>query len=144
LTNLATTNIINDDALLHVYRLACRTDISSGDDDGGLVVIKLVKFGICTISGILLLHPFARYMGWENDNTYTLNEFFMYDFHSVLLDMTFFFIIGRLHDPTCNGIDTIFPWTLCMTLGAVYPSIANARRAAMLTYWIILAMASTS
>jgi hypothetical protein len=125
LANIATTNLINDDALLHVYRLACRTDISSGNDDGGLVVIKLVKFVICTISGILLLHPFARYMGWENDDTYTLNEFFMYDFHSVLLDMTFFFIIGRLYDPTCNGIDTIFPWILFMTLGAVYPSIAN-------------------
>ena len=124
LANITTTNLINDEALLHVYRLACRAYISS-DGDGGLVLIKLVKFWICTIGGILLLHPFARYMDWENDNTYSLKEFFMYDFHIVLLDMTFFFIVGRLHDPTCNGIDSIFPWAIFMMLGAVYPSVAN-------------------
>lgn len=124
LANLATTNLINDEAFLHVYRLACRAGIPS-DADGGLAMVKLVKFWICTISGILLLHPFARYMGWENDNTYTLNEFLMYDFHSVLLDMTFFFIVGRLHDPTCKGIDSIFPWALFVMLGSLYPSIAN-------------------
>ena len=116
LANITTTNLINDEALLHVYRLACRVGIPS-DADGGLAMVKLVKFWMCTISGILLLHPFARYMDWENDNTYTLNEFFMYDFHIVLLDMTFFFIVGRLHDPTCNGIDSIFPWALFMMLG---------------------------
>jgi hypothetical protein len=43
----------------------------------------------------------------------------------VLLDLLFFFFVGRLYNPSCRGIDRLFPWGIFMGFGAVYPSIAN-------------------
>lgn len=121
----ATLNLIDDEALLNMYRRACRAGDSSGVDDGGLVTVKLVKFWTWAVIGILLVHPLARWMGWEIDENYTLRDFIQYDFHVVLLDLLFFFIVGRLYNTSCRGVDSLFPWGVFVALGAVFPSIAN-------------------
>ncbi|KAL3807715.1 hypothetical protein ACHAXA_005728 [Cyclostephanos tholiformis] len=127
IVRLATSNLLDDGACLHAYRRGCRVEDSYGEgiDDGGLVAVKLVKFWTWSIIGILLLHPLARWMGWEIDENYTLRDFVRYDFHVVLLDLLFFFVVGRLHDASCRGIDCILPWGVFIALGAVYPSISN-------------------
>ena len=126
---LATSNLVDDGTCLRAYRRACGVEDGmygvEGIDDGGLVGVKLLKFWAWVILGILTLHPLARYMDWEIDENYTLREFVKYDIHVVLLDLLSFFVVGRLHDPSCRGIDSIFPWGVMVALGAVYPSIAN-------------------
>ena len=121
----ATLNLIDDEALLDMYRRACRVGDSPGADDGGLVTVKLVKFLTWAVIGILIVHPLARWMGWEIDENYTLRDFIQYDFHVVLLDLLFFFVVGRLYNTSCRGVDSLFPWGVFVTLGAVFPSIAN-------------------
>lgn len=60
---------------------------------------------------------------WEIDDAFSLNDFILFDFSTVLLDLTFFFFVGRLY--SCRGIDYLYPWGIFITLGAVYASIAN-------------------
>ena len=94
-------------------------------DDGGLFGVKLIKLWTWSVLGIACLHRYARRVDWENDANYTLIDFFKYDFHVVLLDLTFFFVVGRMHDSSCRGIDRIFPWGIMAALGATYPSVSN-------------------
>ena len=63
-----TTNLIEDQVVLDLYRRICRFNqvrVIDGqenciDGDGGLVLIKIVKLWIVTIVGILIIHPLAR------------------------------------------------------------------------------------
>jgi len=143
LRKIFAANFVDDYELLKMYRKLCcnrtarRVDNNSldddnddeddfeGKDDGGVALMKLLKLWTLVVLGILILHPFARWMLWEIDEDYTLSNFFFYDFQSVLADMLFFFIVGRLYQPHNPGIDSLFPWILFMTFGAIYPSVAN-------------------
>ncbi|EED88469.1 predicted protein [Thalassiosira pseudonana CCMP1335] len=69
-----TTNLVPNEMLLRVYRNVCHpyrhlhhqqlNDQDSADDadDGGLIMIKLVKLWVCTIVSIIVYHEFARFM----------------------------------------------------------------------------------
>lgn len=123
---LMTTNLADDCVVLRLYRHAlCRATHDPDIDDGGLALVKLVKLWVCSVGGIMIVHLLARWMDWEVDTDYTLHTFFQYDFSSVLLDLLFFFVVGRLHTASCRGIDQLFPRGIFIALGAVYPSIIN-------------------
>lgn len=93
------------------------------DDDGGVAMVKLVKLVVLTLVMIAVVHPFARWKGWEVDDDYTLHDFILYDMTSVVLDLTAFFLVGRLHRR--SGVDVLFPWGIFVLLGCIYPSIQN-------------------
>lgn len=125
LRRVCTTNLVNDETILRIYRRLCRVDQDCNDlDDGGIALVKLVKLWVVVIGGILIMHPFARWMKWEIDDNYTIDDFFLYDFTTVLLDVLFFFVVGRMYHSQVN-IDKIFPWGVFIALGCIYPSIAN-------------------
>jgi hypothetical protein len=121
---ILTTNLVNDETILRAYRRLCRVDYDSNVDDGGITLIKLVKLWMVIIIGILITHPFARWIKWETDDDYTIADFFLYDFTTVLFDMLFFFVVGRMYDSQID-IDKLFPWGVFVALGCIYPSIAN-------------------
>mmetsp|Transcript_1982 Transcript_1982/g.3757 ORF Transcript_1982/g.3757 Transcript_1982/m.3757 type:complete len:400 (+) Transcript_1982:33-1232(+) len=122
---ILTTNFVDDKGLLHLYRHLCRAGEDPDIDDGGLAMVKLIKLWVLSIIGIMLVHPLARWMDWEIDENYTLQDFVQYDFSIVLLDLLFFFVVGRLYNASCRGIDHLFPWGIFIILGSIYPSIAN-------------------
>ena len=125
LRHVFTTNLVNDETILRIYRRVCRVDQDCNDvDDGGIALVKLVKLWAVVIGGILIMHPFARWMKWEIDDNYTIADFFLYDFTTVLLDVLFFFVVGRMYHSQVE-IDKIFPWGVFIALGCIYPSIAN-------------------
>jgi len=119
------TNVVDDNTALLLYRHLCRAGEDPGVDDGGLVMIKLSKLWLLSVIGIVFVHSLARWMGWEIDENYTLHDFIQYDFTTVLLDLLCFFFVGRLCNSSCRGIDCLFPWGILITLGSIYPSIAN-------------------
>lgn len=119
-----TTNLVNDETILKQYRRLCRVDRNSDVDDGGTTMVKLVKLWMVIIGGILITHPFARWMKWEIDENYSISDFFLYDFTTVLLDILFFFVVGRMYNSQVQ-VDKIFPWGMFIALGCIYPSIAN-------------------
>lgn len=121
---VCTTNLVNDESILKYYRRLCRIDQDSNVDDGGTTLIKLVKLWVVIIGGILITHPFARWMKWEIDENYSIADFFLYDFTTVMLDILFFFVVGRMYNSEVNTIQ-IFPWGMFIALGCIYPSIAN-------------------
>ncbi|KAL7542572.1 hypothetical protein ACHAXR_011936 [Thalassiosira sp. AJA248-18] len=85
-------------------------------------MVKLIKLWVVSIIGILIVHPLARWMCWEIDENYALRDFIQYDSFSVLLDLFFFFFVGRLY--ISSGIDNL-SWGIFILLGSTYPSIAN-------------------
>eukprot|EP00986_Skeletonema_menzelii_P016820 scaffold16056_cov147-Skeletonema_menzelii.AAC.5 len=124
ISRVCTTNLVNDETILRIYRRLCRVDQDSDVDDGGNTLVKLVKLWVIIIGGILITHPFARWMKWEIDENYTIADFFLYDFTTVLLDILFFFVVGRMYHSQVD-IDKLFPWVMFIALGCIYPSIAN-------------------
>ncbi|KAL7441140.1 hypothetical protein ACHAXM_010308 [Skeletonema potamos] len=119
------TNLVNDRTILRGYRKLCRVDQDYDNvDDGGITLIKLVKLWLVIIIGILIIHPFARWIKWEIDDSYTITDFVRYDFTTVLFDMLFFFVVGRMYDSRVD-IDKLFLWGMFIALGCIYPSIAN-------------------
>jgi len=121
---ICTTNLVNDQTILRIYRRLCRVDHDSKVDDGGTTLVKLIKLWLVIIGGILITHPFARWMKWEIDDNYSIADFFLYDFTTVLFDMLFFFVVGRMYNSDVD-IDKLFPWGIFIALGCIYPSIAN-------------------
>ncbi|KAL7552118.1 hypothetical protein ACHAWF_015330 [Thalassiosira exigua] len=120
-----TTNLVKDEDLMQLYRYLCRTRDDVDIDDGGMALVKLFKFLVLSILGIMIVHPLVRWMDWEVDPNFTIRDFLQYDFTTVLLDLLFFFVVGRLHSDSCCGIDAIFPWGFFITVGAIYPSITS-------------------
>lgn len=118
------TNLVDDKRLLHMYRRLCHAEDDAGIDDGGLAAVKLIKLWTLSIIGIIIVHLLAGWMEWEIDEDFDLHDFVQYDFATVLLDLLFFFVVGRLYRDSCNGIDTL-SWGMFITMGSIYPSIAN-------------------
>lgn len=121
---ILTTNLVNDETLLQIYRRICCVENGTEVDDGGTTLIKLIKLIMGIIICILITHSFARWMQWETDPNYSISDFYMYDFTTVLLDVLFFFVVGRMYSQEVN-IDTLFPWGIFISLGCIYPSVAN-------------------
>ena len=67
--------------------------------------------------------PVSLLQGWEVDEDYSIGDFLQYDLAAVVLDLTFFFFAGRMHETA--GIDVAYPWALGISLGGVYPSLTN-------------------
>ena len=53
------------------------------------------------------------------------NRFYLYDLPSVILDLLFFYFVGRLYQPHSPGIDVLFPWGIFIFLGSIYHSVAS-------------------
>lgn len=107
----STTNFISDGS----YRLRGLPLLD------GVESMRLTKFTFWSIALILIVHPFIRWVGWENDANFTLHDFFLYDFHHVLLDIVVFFFVGRLYKR--RGVDSFFPYLIPMFAGSIYPSM---------------------
>ena len=89
-------------------------------------IVKLAKFSLLTWMFLCTTHAFVRLsiLDWEYDENYTLNDFYLYDFHSVMLDTVVFFVVGRLYSSDRKGVDHLV-YVLPLMLGAVYPSLTN-------------------
>ena len=74
--------------------------------------IRVFKFLFLTISLILEMHLFTRYLGWEHDPSYTIKKFLKEDLNHVIMDSVSFFFIGRLYKR--KGVDRLFPFILPM------------------------------
>ena len=57
-----TTNLVDDEGLLRLYKYLCGAGENPDADDGGLPMVKLVKLWVSAIVGILIVHPLARWM----------------------------------------------------------------------------------
>ncbi|KAL7518265.1 hypothetical protein ACHAWX_003112 [Stephanocyclus meneghinianus] len=143
LHRILTTNAVSDRSMLKFYRRLCRrqwnrrrghheplSDVDTIqtsewhhgiDEDGGVIMIKLVKLWTFSIVYILALHDVVRMTATEIDPNYSIEDFFLYDFSSVLQDLLFFFIVGRLYSHP-SGVDVLYPWGIFASLGAIYPS----------------------
>ena len=66
ISKILSTNLIEDESLLQLYRRFCRVELgecdSSNIDDGGLVMVKMMKLWVVSGIGILFVHPLARWM----------------------------------------------------------------------------------
>eukprot|EP00804_Cyclotella_cryptica_P005591 CCRYP_003081-RD/>CCRYP_003081-RD protein AED:0.25 eAED:0.25 QI:262/1/1/1/0.5/0.2/5/1169/395 len=144
LRRILTTNAVSERYMLALYRRLCRCQWNTGsghheplgdvdtiqtferqhgiDEDGGVIMIKLVKLWFCSIVFILAFHEVVRKTATEIDPNYSIADFFLYDFPSVLQDLLFFFIVGRLYSHP-SGVDVLYPWGVFVSLGAIYPSL---------------------
>ena len=59
---ILTTNLVDDDVVLRLYRHLCGAGDGIDIDDGGLVMVKIVKLWALSLLGICLVHPLARWM----------------------------------------------------------------------------------
>lgn len=59
---ILTTNLVDDDVVLRLYRHLCGAGDGIDIDDGGLVLVKIVKLWALSLLGICLVHPLARWM----------------------------------------------------------------------------------
>ena len=87
-------------------------------------IVKLFKFVLSTLIFIHIIHTLARSLNWEHDEKYTMSEFYLYDFHSVMLDSFVFFMFGRLYANDRKGVDQLI-YILPLIVGAIYPSWTN-------------------
>ena len=92
-THIFTTNVVPDEMLLNVYRRLCQScrphqrmeEDWKVADDGGLVLVKLIKFLLWTVLGIVMVHQLVRWMV----GCYYLNRLLAF-FDSLLVSLLFF------------------------------------------------------
>jgi hypothetical protein len=63
----------------------------------GVGAVKLLKFLIFTLLGIVSMYHIVRWMDWENDAKYTLSDMITYELSLIVQDAVLFFIVGRLY-----------------------------------------------
>lgn len=89
------TNAISDH-LTHIGRVQVIESIEA---------VRVLKFIIVNTVMIVIVHSIVRKAGWEHDQYYSLRDFFHYDFGAMVLDSTFFAIVGRLWQR--DGVDRL-------------------------------------
>lgn len=67
ITKILSTNLVAEESSLQLYRRFCRVEVDEYDasttiDDGGLVMVKMMKLWVISGIGILFVHPLARWM----------------------------------------------------------------------------------
>jgi len=127
---LLTANLITDSFFTHlslgtqegeptICNNSTKESLISGE-----ILFKLIKFSfITTAIFIPLTHFLVRSWNWESDKEYSLNDFVLYDFQSVVTDLFFFFFTSRLYNKP--GVDRVFPNLLPMAAGCVIPSLTT-------------------
>lgn len=136
----------NDDNTLHnhyieialeIFRKQWTPDDPISISEGGHFIIdssfgvKLIKFLALCLLGLVLTHSWVRSgkkgfnnnSGWEHDSTYTLTNLFLIDFHTIVLDLIAFFVLGRVFQR--SGVDCLWPNIFSLTVGAVFPTISR-------------------
>ncbi|KAK3234264.1 hypothetical protein CYMTET_55483 [Cymbomonas tetramitiformis] len=84
------------------------------------VAVRLLKFGVVSLTGALLARLFAEYVfDTEYDPNYDGNEFWELYFSSVVMDMCFAFFLGRIY--CSQGRDNIW-FFFPMLFGCVLPT----------------------
>jgi hypothetical protein len=85
----------------------------------GVQALRLLKFILITLLGIVGFFHLARFMDWEHDANYSLQDLLLYDFGNIILDIIVFFLIGRLYQK--RGVDHL-GWTGTMWMACIYTS----------------------
>lgn len=88
----------------------------------GSFTIKFLKFISLTALGIPSVHWAVRWLDWERDANYTMNDLVLYEGNFILLDMLFFFVVGRLYEQ--RGVDHL-AWFVVVLLGSFYASVLS-------------------
>jgi hypothetical protein len=88
----------------------------------GSFTIKFLKFIFLTAFGISSVHWIVRWLDWERDVNYTMNELVVYEGNFILLDMLFFFVVGRLYEQ--RGVDHL-AWFVTVLAGSFYASVLS-------------------
>jgi hypothetical protein len=88
----------------------------------GSFTIKFLKFIFLTALGITSVHWTVRWLDWERDVNYTMNELMVYEGNLILLDMLFFFVVGRLYEQ--RGVDHL-AWLVTVLAGSFYASVLS-------------------
>ena len=119
LRRFATTNALPDES--GSYAICNTVNVVDGSP-----AVKLLKFAVITLLAICSVHQIIRFVDWEHDSNYDLSDFVLYDLNYVLLDIPFFFVVGRLHDR--GGFDRLWPCLAPMSIGCVYNSWSSEFR----------------
>jgi hypothetical protein len=88
----------------------------------GSFTIKFLKFIFLTALGITGVHWIVRWLDWERDVNYSMNELVVYEGNLILLDMLFFFVVGRLYEQ--RGVDHL-AWLVTVLAGSFYASVLS-------------------
>jgi hypothetical protein len=83
----------------------------------GVQAVRFLKFVVVSFMGIILVHGFVAVMKWERDTDYTLSDMVLYDSSYIILDITSFYVVGRLFQK--KGVDHL-SFLLISFLGATY------------------------
>ena len=85
----------------------------------GPEVIKLLKFAVFTYFSIYASYKMVRWIDWEHDAHFTLDNFWTYESVDVAMDTFFFFFVGRLYKQ--RGVDHL-AWVLTVVASNIYSS----------------------
>ncbi|EEC45290.1 predicted protein [Phaeodactylum tricornutum CCAP 1055/1] len=85
----------------------------------GPAVVKFIKFLTVTYLCFFIAFAFVRWVDWENDEYYTMEQFWKFDSSFVVTDALFFFVVGRLNKQ--NGVDHL-AWILPILVATLYSS----------------------
>ncbi len=111
--NVRVDNEGNDEEIEE--RMQDRDTLRLGEGPWG---IKFLKFVVLTFLSIALVRKTVVAMRIQDmDSSLTLTEIWRYESESILRDLLFFFVVGRMHQRT--GIDTI-EWVAFGLLANVY------------------------
>lgn len=85
----------------------------------GPFAVKLLKFWILTVVGIGAMYHAIRKVGWEHDPNMKLSDLFLYEGSLIALDVTVFYVVGRLHQQ--RGVDHL-AWIGTALMANLYSS----------------------
>ena len=81
--------------------------------------VRIVKFVWCTTWMVMFWNVFVKIFGWEHDSSYSIRQFFYFDFGPLVLDCVMFAMVGRLYQR--KGVDRL-PFIIPAMASCVYGS----------------------
>jgi hypothetical protein len=81
--------------------------------------LRLLKFTVLTALAMVFMFHWARFMDWEHDGSYSMQDMLLFDAGNMMLDIIVFFFLGRLYKQ--KGVDHL-AWTLVTLMASIYTS----------------------
>jgi len=85
----------------------------------GVEAVRLLKFTAITVLAVVVMFHLARFMDWEHDANFSLQDMLLFDAGNMMLDVMVFFVVGRLYKH--KGVDHL-AWTLTTLMASIYTS----------------------
>ena len=85
--------------------------------------VRLMKFFVLTVLNMAFVREFVRWFDLEHDTEYTYGDMILYDGPQIVLDITTFFLLGRLYNKRL-AVDHL-AFVLVMLAASLYVSLAN-------------------